>query len=277
MTTALRSQTFIQLAHPQHEPEMPFSISVVCLFFEVLPGRCRVGLAGQFTPSISGRLESGKFAGSRDVVDIPQPLVLYIEDVVKARQRGNDVAVLLIEMLKSSIVAEDIHALPLREDHADRTVLEDQSRFAFEKNRHLLIDHQHLLPPGAKGLGSLNEKIQQCGMPHQPVDLIDRDDARLVVYQTVAPDRAQDLRVRQSLENGIALKLMEAENTRGSIQSRPPRVRSTLVVPLRKPANGPLPVQSPAISSARFRAIRSGLPLCRPAQSEHRRRLHRSA
>lgn len=45
------------------------------------------------------------------------------------------------------------------------------------------------------------------------------------------------------------------EKTRGPIQSRPPRVRSTLVVPFRKPDQGPDPVQRPAISSARSLAM----------------------
>jgi len=53
---------------------------------------------------------------------------------------GDDVAVLLIEMLEGGIFVEDIHALPLREDHADRTVLEHQPRLSSEKNTHLLVE-----------------------------------------------------------------------------------------------------------------------------------------
>jgi len=41
---------------------------------------------------------------------------------------------------EGGIVAEDVHPLPLREDHADRTVLEDQAGFALQKDTHLLME-----------------------------------------------------------------------------------------------------------------------------------------
>ena len=91
-------------------------------------------------------------------------------------------------------------------------------------------------------------------MAHQAVDLIDGDDARLLVDQAVAADGAQDLRVGQRLQDRIAFQFVERENAR-LIQSRPPRVRSMLVVPLRNDDHGPDPVHSPAISSARSRAM----------------------
>jgi hypothetical protein len=58
---------------------------------------------------------------------------------VETRQRGDDVTVLLVEMLEGGIFVEDIHALPLREDHPDRAVLEHQPRFPLQKDRHLLM------------------------------------------------------------------------------------------------------------------------------------------
>ena len=61
---------------------------------------------------------------------------------MEARQRGDDVAVLLVEMLEGGIFMENIHALPLRKDHADRTVLEHQPRFTGEENAHLLVQTQ---------------------------------------------------------------------------------------------------------------------------------------
>lgn len=76
------------------------------------------------------------------VVQIPETFVLNVEDVVETRQRGDDIAVLLVEMLERRILVEHIHALPLRKDHADRTVLEHQSRFTCEENAHLLVQPQ---------------------------------------------------------------------------------------------------------------------------------------
>jgi len=43
-------------------------------------------------------------------------------------------------MLESGIFVEDIHTLPLREDHSNGTVLEDQSGFALQHNAHLLVE-----------------------------------------------------------------------------------------------------------------------------------------
>jgi len=61
---------------------------------------------------------------------------------MEARQGGDDVAVLLVEMLEGGIFMEDIHALPLAEDHADRAVLKHQPRFSSEENTHLLVQPQ---------------------------------------------------------------------------------------------------------------------------------------
>lgn len=91
--------------------------------------------------SLSG-LEAGNLPRRRAVIQIPETFVLNVEDVVEARQRGDNVAVLLIEMLKSSIFVEDIHALPLAEDHADGAVLEHQPRLTSEENAHLLVQPQ---------------------------------------------------------------------------------------------------------------------------------------
>ena len=61
---------------------------------------------------------------------------------MEARQGGDNVAVLLIEMLEGRIFVEDIHALSLRKDHADRAVLEYQPRLSSEKDAHLLVQTQ---------------------------------------------------------------------------------------------------------------------------------------
>jgi hypothetical protein len=53
---------------------------------------------------------------------------------VKTWESSDDVAVLLVEVLESRILAEDIHALPLTEYHANRAVLENQPRLVFQKN-----------------------------------------------------------------------------------------------------------------------------------------------
>jgi hypothetical protein len=51
-------------------------------------------------------------------------------------------------------------------------------------------------------------------MPHQPVDLIHCDNARLLVNQTVPADGAQDLRVGKRLQDRVAFEFVEAEDTR---------------------------------------------------------------
>ena len=85
-------------------------------------------------------------------------------------------------MGEGGILAEDVHALPLREDDADRAVLEDQPRFPLKEHAHLLIDHdQGFFAAGAEGLGRLDQEVQQRRVAHQAVDLIDGDDARLFV------------------------------------------------------------------------------------------------
>jgi len=42
-------------------------------------------------------------------------------------------------------------------------------------------------------------------MAHQAVDLIDRDDARVLVDEAVAADGGKHLRISQRLQNRIAL------------------------------------------------------------------------
>jgi hypothetical protein len=61
---------------------------------------------------------------------------------VEAGQRGDDVAVLLVEMSEGGILVEDVHPLALRENHADRAVLEHQPRLTRQENGHLLVQHQ---------------------------------------------------------------------------------------------------------------------------------------
>lgn len=61
---------------------------------------------------------------------------------MKARQRGDDVAVLLVEMLEGGILVEHVHPLPLAENHPDRAVLEHQPRLPIEKDAHLLVQPQ---------------------------------------------------------------------------------------------------------------------------------------
>src|SRR5690606_4150168 len=90
--------------------------------------------------SALGTLEAGELARCRTVVEIPQPLALDVEHEVEAWQSGDNVAVLWIEVSKGGIVAEDIHALPLRKDHADRTVFEDHSCLALPKPSRRLMD-----------------------------------------------------------------------------------------------------------------------------------------
>jgi hypothetical protein len=49
---------------------------------------------------------------------------------------------LLVEVLERRVLMEDIHALSLRENHPNRAVLKDQTCFTFQKNAHLLLQHQ---------------------------------------------------------------------------------------------------------------------------------------
>ena len=61
---------------------------------------------------------------------------------MKARQGGDDVAVLLVQMLERRILVENIHALPLRKNHPDGAVLKYQPRFTLQKDGHLLVQTQ---------------------------------------------------------------------------------------------------------------------------------------
>ena len=58
---------------------------------------------------------------------------------MEARQSGDDVAVLLVEMLEGGVLAEDVHPLPLAEHDPDRAVLKDQPCLAGEEYGHLLV------------------------------------------------------------------------------------------------------------------------------------------
>jgi hypothetical protein len=145
---------------------------------------------------------------------MPQPLVLDVQDEMEARRLGDDVAVLLVEMGEYGIVAEDIHPLPLTEDHANRAVLENEAGFPLKEDRHLLIDHQGFFAPGTKGLRRFNQEVEQRRMAHQTVDLIDGDDARLLVDQTVTPNGAQHLRVGERLQDRIAFQFVEGKHAR---------------------------------------------------------------
>lgn len=61
---------------------------------------------------------------------------------MKARQGGNDVTMLLVEVLESSIFVEDIHALSLAEYHANWAIFKYQSCFALKEDAHLLVQRK---------------------------------------------------------------------------------------------------------------------------------------
>ncbi len=61
---------------------------------------------------------------------------------MKARQGGNDVPMLRVEVLESGIIPKDVHPLPLREYDPDRAILKHQPRLAFEEHTHLLVQTQ---------------------------------------------------------------------------------------------------------------------------------------
>lgn len=61
---------------------------------------------------------------------------------MEARQRSDDVTVLLVEMLEGRILVKDIHPLPLRKDDANGAVLEHQPRFTRKEDAHLLVQPQ---------------------------------------------------------------------------------------------------------------------------------------
>ena len=89
-----------------------------------------------------GGPKAGDF-GEGGAIDEPEnPLVLDVQDKLETRQAGDDVQVMLVQVLEGRILAEDIHALPLREDDADRAVLEDQPRLPIQKDTHLLVQPQ---------------------------------------------------------------------------------------------------------------------------------------
>jgi hypothetical protein len=73
-------------------------------------------------------------------MESPEALILNVQHEVEAGQSSDDVPVLFVEMLKGRIILENVHTLPLIEDHPDRAVLEDQTRFSLCKNTHLLMD-----------------------------------------------------------------------------------------------------------------------------------------
>ena len=94
-----------------------------------------------FREHLSG-LEAGDLPRRRAVVQIPETFVLNIQHVVETWQRGDDVAVLLVQVLESRVLVEDVHALPLTEHHPDRAVLKHQTGFSSEENTHLLVQPQ---------------------------------------------------------------------------------------------------------------------------------------
>src|SRR5690606_10325708 len=112
---------------------------------------------------------------------------------MKAWECGDNVPMLRVQMLECGIVSEDVHSLTLRKNDADRAILENQPRFAFQKNRHLLIDQQYFLASGAKGFGGFNEEIEQGWMSHQAIHFIHRNHTRLLVYEAIAANCGQDL------------------------------------------------------------------------------------
>ncbi|MCA0455410.1 MAG: hypothetical protein LCI00_15640 [Chloroflexi bacterium] len=59
---------------------------------------------------------------------------------MKPGKSSNDVPMLLVEMLESSILMENIHALPLRKNYSDRAVFEDQTGFPIQHDAHLLVE-----------------------------------------------------------------------------------------------------------------------------------------
>src|SRR5690606_27442544 len=80
---------------------------------------------------LSGGREPRQLARGRYRPSIPETFALDVQHEVEARQGGDDVAVLLVQVLESGILTEGIHALPLAEDHPDRAVLEDHPCFRF--------------------------------------------------------------------------------------------------------------------------------------------------
>src|SRR5690554_3685947 len=81
-----------------------------------------------------GGSKAGDFREGGAIDEPENPLVLDVQHVLETRQAGDDVQVMLVEVLERGILAKDVHALPLREDDADRAVLEDQSRLAIQKD-----------------------------------------------------------------------------------------------------------------------------------------------
>ena len=195
---------------------------------------------------------------------------------MEARQRGDDVAVLLVQMLEGGILAEDIHALPLAEKTTRIGQFSNTSRaFPCQEDAHLLIDTDELFATGAEGLGGFNQEVQQRRMAHQAVDLIHRDDARLLVDQAVTADGGKHLRVGQRLQDRVAFQFVKAEHPRLNPVCLPPRDKSTLVAPLRNSRPG---------TDCRCRARRFHRPglwrcvwslPCHPDPTAHHRPHHR--
>jgi len=84
-------------------------------------------------------MEAPQLALTGAVMEKPDALLLHIEQEVEARQIGDDLAVLVVEVLEGGILFEDVQPLALVEDHADGTVLEHQPRLAIEQDAHLLV------------------------------------------------------------------------------------------------------------------------------------------
>lgn len=91
---------------------------------------------------ISGCRAPGHLPGGGHRAGVPESLILHIQHKVKAWQRGNDVPVLLVQVLESGIFMKDVHALALAEDDPDWAVLEYQPCLAFREDTHLFVQHQ---------------------------------------------------------------------------------------------------------------------------------------
>jgi hypothetical protein len=201
-------------------------------------------LIGQFRTFLSlnnsGGAEPFQLARTGQSVQSPETLVLDVQHEVEAGQGGDNLAVLLVQVLESGIIVEDVHPLPLVEDDPDRAVLEDQARFPLGKDAHLLIHADKLFAPGAEGLGGLDQEIQQRRMAHQAVDLVHGDDARLLVDKRVAADSAQDLGIGEGQHDRVFAHLVEGEDARPD--PLPPGARQIHVgLPVQKARPGAAP------------------------------------
>jgi hypothetical protein len=163
---------------------------------------------------LSCGVEAGVFVSRGAVVQEEQPNILHVEQELTRRQTGDQTEMLLVQVQEGVILVKDVHPLPLVEHNADRRILEDVACLVLQKDAHLLIDTDELFSPGAEGLRGLDQEVEQRRVTHQAVDLIDGDDARRLVRQTVAADGGEYLRVGDGLQDRVAFHLVEAEHAR---------------------------------------------------------------